>query len=530
MASAMPLLTANSTMPRALLVSEIFSHIISYVGTHQISTPVIDRITLHRRDPTTLSRRTLLALALTCRAFAEQALDALWETIMHLAPLLRCAGIVLPPIPPPGFVREELHEDHCIIPTESQLAIINRYAHRIRFLIMTHASWQIHVEYFLQTLVCSSKVLLPNLRSLFVDCNHFCHLVPPLLGPRLRHLTIKITYYENHEHYKGDEEDVLPAFDMVMRSLPSSCPSLESFKVYANYILGPWDVPTLALPLSHAIQNLHNLHSVVTPAITKDAMIHLGSLSSLTSLQTHLPTGSDLEDIFGSSRGPFLFENHESVDWVIKEWRDTEVFTRLWPRKLTTMILRSDKITLGGGPLQVLFNSLHTREAFRHLQRIHLLDSYRCKRTSADTAITIETIRPLFYLSHLQVVEFNTESCIDIDNDGLVEMAEAWPCLEVLSLNKDSGCRARNPVTLLGFVNFVDLCPRLKKLWITITWADVHEDVEDMESLLDLEGRRDSDLEYLKLYSPPKEKCTACDWSSEVTVLIEKLFPRVVFE
>ncbi|KAG1745004.1 uncharacterized protein EDB91DRAFT_1246521 [Suillus paluster] len=515
-------------MPRALLVSEIFSHIISYVGTHQISTLFISEIPVHRRDPTTLSRRTLSALALTCRAFTEQALDALWETMMHLTPLLRCAGIMLP-MPREGHVREELQEDHCIIPTESQLAIINRYAHRIRFLTMTYASWQTHVEFFLQTLVCSSKVLLPNLRSLFVDCNHFCHLVPPLLGPRLRHLTINIKYHEKDEHYKGDE-DVLPVFDMVIRSLPSSCPSLESFKVYANYSLGPWDVPTFALPLSHAIQNLHNLHSVVTPAITKDAMIHLGSLSSLTSFQTHLPTGSDLEDIFGSSRGPFLFENHESVDWVIKEWRDTEVFTRLWPHKLTTMTLRSDKITLGGGgPLQVLFDSLHTREAFRHLQRIHLLDSFHCKRTSADTAITIETIRPLFYLSHLQVVELNTKSRIDIDNDDLVEMAEAWPCLEVLSLNKDRGCSALNPVTLLGFVNFVDLCPRLKKLWITITWADAHEDVEDMESLLDLEGRRDSDLEYLKLDWAGEEKYEAWNWTSEVAVLLEKLFPRVVF-
>ncbi|KAG1744956.1 uncharacterized protein EDB91DRAFT_1121801 [Suillus paluster] len=501
MASKMPPLVANNTMPRALLVSEIFSNIISYVGTPQIT-----GIPLRRSDSTILSRRTLFALALTCRAFSEQALDALWETIVRIVPLLQCAAIILPP-----KTLSQDDEDFCVIPTESQLAIINRYAHRVRFLTMPYDQLPGHVEYFLQTFVCSSKVLLPNLRG-------------------LEHLTLITYYYKKCGGYEGDEEHVLPAFGMVIRSLPSSCPLLESFKVYVeNWNCNARDVlcDAFARPLSHAIQNLQKLHTVVTPAITKDALTHLGDLSSLTSLQTPLPTGSDLEDILGSSHGPFLFKNLESVDWVITEWQDIEVLTRLWPRKLPTLSLQSNAIKFDAGALQVLFAALHTREVFRYLQRIHLSDFQ--SRSPHTEDITIETIRPLFYLSHLQVVDFNMASSIDIDNDDLEEMAQGWPCLEVLLLNEKRGCNAPNPVTLLGFVNFVDLCPRLKKLCIGITLIDMDEDFDlDMKSLLNLEPRRDSDtLEYLKLTCPHDEKNIICDWGSRVGMLIAKLFPRV---
>ncbi|KAG0704045.1 hypothetical protein DFH29DRAFT_1078514 [Suillus ampliporus] len=491
-------------MPRALLVSEIFSNVISYVGTHVMY-------------PSALSRRTLLALAVTCRAFSEQALDSLWKAIKNIVPLLRCAGITLPPKNLPQ------DDDGSIIPTESQLAIINRYAHRVRFLIMCYNDWPRRVQSFLQTLVYSSKVLMPNLRGLVIGTDEFFHLLPPLLGPRLQHLTIYTAYHEDNE------ADVLrrPALDMVLRSLPSSCPSLESFKVYINNTYGPWDLPSIAPLLSHAIQNLQKLHTVVALSmmITKDALTRLPS--SLTSIETQLPAGSDLEDIFGSSRGPFLFENIESVDWWIKEWQDVEDFARLWPRKLTSMSLRSNMVTFDPEPLQVLFDTFHTRDPFRHLQCIHLLESLGCLSTLTKV-ITIDTIRPLFYLSQLQVLDINTKSSVDIDEQDLEEMADAWPCLEVLLLNKKHGCHPPSPpgVTLRGVVEFVALCPRLTKLCLGITLDYMEKDFDlDMDSILNLEPRRDSDtLEYLMLSHP---RSIREDFAERLGMLIEKLFPRV---
>ncbi|KAG0695678.1 hypothetical protein DFH29DRAFT_1083257 [Suillus ampliporus] len=450
-------------MPRALLISEIFSNIISHVGTHVMYG---DR----RAGPSAVSSRTLLALALTCRAFSEQSLDALWETSTGISSLLRCAGMA---------------GNNSSMITESQLAIISRYAHRVRFLTMGNDNLMPHqVQSFLQTLSYSSKTLMPNLRGLVVETSLLLHLVPPLLGPRLQHLTIKTTYYEDNK------SDVLwrPALDKFLRSLPSSCPSLQSFNVYIDTGRHARDVPSIAPLLSYAIQNLQQLRTVTAPSITKDALTHLPT--SLTSIETHLPTGGDLEDILGSSHGQLVFKNLESVDWWIKEWRDVEDFTRLWPGKLTSLSLRckpirfdqelrSDTIVFDPDLLEVLFDSLHTRDAFRYLQCIRVSQSSNYTRKLE--VITIETLRPLFHLAHLRVVEINTASSISLSEEDLKEVAAAWPCLEVLLLNKELGWHAPTPLTAVEVVRFIELCPRLTELCVGITLGHVDEEFDHLQ-------------------------------------------------
>lgn len=82
--------TVNSTVPRALLVSEILSNIIGYINAD------VDKRAVREWSGSYVipSGPTLFALALTCRAFSEQALDALWEFLIGFEPLMRCAGII----------------------------------------------------------------------------------------------------------------------------------------------------------------------------------------------------------------------------------------------------------------------------------------------------------------------------------------------------------------------------------------------------------------------------------------------------
>jgi hypothetical protein len=79
------LFTVNRTMPRALLVSEILSNIISYLNVK------FDQRATHQWQGSYAipSGLTLFTLALTCRAFSEQALDALWDTLIGFEPLTR---------------------------------------------------------------------------------------------------------------------------------------------------------------------------------------------------------------------------------------------------------------------------------------------------------------------------------------------------------------------------------------------------------------------------------------------------------
>jgi hypothetical protein len=217
------------------------------------------------------------------------------------------------------------------IPTEAQMAIISRYANRVRSAKFLY-QWPTKlcpVKSFLQTLAYSSKVLMPNLRDLHVR-SHFTHLLRPLLGPRLRHLCICASIFKYQQDLQFWPRISL---HMILLSLPTTCPSLESFTFYlrqgSSSRPDPWDGP-LALPVSYAIQNLQKLRTVNVPAITKDALTYLGGLSSFTSIKTRLPTGSDLEDFLNLSRSPILFENFNSVDWEIEEWRDVEVFTHVY--------------------------------------------------------------------------------------------------------------------------------------------------------------------------------------------------------
>ncbi|KAG2098082.1 hypothetical protein BD769DRAFT_1700668 [Suillus cothurnatus] len=448
------LLSVNRTMPRALLISEIFSNIISHLN--------VDECDAHQwqADYVAPSGPTLFALALTCRAFSEQALDALWNTLRGVEPFMRCAGII--------SEEGERLQDFPIIPTEAQMAIISRYANRVR----------------------SANILLEGSDAKPTRLACQISLYPP--APPLTWPTSA------------------PSLHLCIYLQVSARPAVLAENFVAHDLTGssslpdPWDGP-LALPVSYAIQNLQKLRTVNVPAITKDALTYLGGLSSFTSIKTRLPTGSDLEDFLNSSRSPILFENFNSVDWEIEEWRDVEAF----------------------------FDSLHVREAFRNLQCIRLTD-FANYDVPIGTVITIDTIRPLFYLSHLRVVEINTASCRSIGEDELEEIGQAWPCLEVLLFNESNGFMPNAPliplrVSLSDVVRFVERYPRVRQLSIGITISSVNDDYDMEEASLRALEPRDSNsrLNFLVLKYPPNEENMQRTYQSRFDILLKKLFPRL---
>ncbi|KIK39122.1 hypothetical protein CY34DRAFT_108384 [Suillus luteus UH-Slu-Lm8-n1] len=501
-------------MHHALLIPEILSYIISHIT-------VDERCGIWPADYVKSSAPTLVALALTCRAFSEPALDALWKDPEGVEPFMRCAGM----IPAPQYTMQR-DKEYFIVPTKTQLSIMARYGHRVRSLNVSMERWRpgYPTQLFLRIISGSSGVLVPNLRSLEIDlpCK-FLHMVPPLLGLRMQCFIICISDYEQ------DGENVHTVFE----HLSLNCPSLESLTVlHSSHLFRNPDhnVPYI-LPMSRAIQQMPKLRVVNVPAITKDALVYLGGLPSVTEISFRLPTGSDLEDILGSSRNPVFFENVDNVEWEIEEWQDVEVFTRLWPSKLTSMTLRSE-VKFDPSLLQVLCDSLHVRETFRNLQRIYLFenDTYQL---SPSTIITLDTIRPLFYLSQLRVVYIDART-MNIGANGLVEMAEAWKCLEMLILNKmDGSMSGAAPmsqwITVPEVVSFVERCPSLKSLWIGVTLRTVADDYDMDEASLRALVPRDSKskLVSLKLNYPRNEDHIRKTYSSSFGWLFSKLFPRI---
>lgn len=407
------------------------------------------------------------------------------------------------------------------------MVIVDRYAHRVRFLKMTTHDWQSHlVQSFLQTLAYSAKVLMPNLRCLSGQFSSFSssilHLLRPLLGPRLQDISI-----HTRDSFEKQAFSQRTALHVVLQTLHSCCPSLEifCFDTYSSIHSSAWDAHT-ARAASHSIQRLQKLRTVAVPAITKDALAHLGGLPCLTSLDTYLPTGNVLEEVFRSSRTPFPFENLRSIDWEIEDWADVEVFTRLWSQNLTRLSLRS-KIPFDPSLLQTMFESFHTSEAFKYLQSIHFTQSSECP-INPTIIFTNNTIRPLLHLRHLRVVEFDTGSSIWVDNDDLKRMAKAWPCLKELYLNETHGCHNPTPqVTLLGLVEFIELCPLLTTLYVgSVTLAGVDMDAYEDFHISNIEPCRSRTLKSLSLTYPyAQERHDDIVWRGYLEDFLDTLFP-----
>jgi hypothetical protein len=173
-----------------------------------------------------------------------------------------------------------------------------------------------------------------------------------------------------------------------------------------------------------------------------------------------------------------------------------------------------------------MFESFHTREAFKYLQSIHFTQSFRCP--IVPTIITNNTIRPLLYLSHLRIVEFDTVSSIWVDNDDLKRMAKAWPCLKEFYLNEAYGCHNPTPgVTLLGLVEFIELCPLLTTLCIgSVTLAGVNMDSDEGFHMDNIEPCRSRTLEYLTLTYPyAQERHDDIMWRECLEDFLGTLFP-----
>lgn len=265
---------------------------------------------------------------------------------------------------------------------------------------------------------------MPNLRCLSGDFLSFSssvmHLLRLLLGPRLQDISIDTSSSAGERMFLQRT-----ALHVVLRTLHSCCPYLENFR--CGTYSSTWDAHT-ARAASYSIQRLQKLRIVAVPAITKDALAHLGGLPCLTSLSTYLPTGSDLGDVFRSSLAPFPFENLRSVEWEIEDWADVEVFTRLWSHKLTKLSLRS-KVHFDPGLLQILFESFHTREAFQYLQSIHFTQSSGCHNPTPGVTLPglVEFIE-LYPRLTILCIGSVTLAGVDVDSDEDLHMDNVEPC------------------------------------------------------------------------------------------------------
>ncbi|KAG2038350.1 hypothetical protein BDR03DRAFT_918573 [Suillus americanus] len=408
-------------------------------------------------------KKTLLALALTCKSFTEPALDLLWRHLDGLEPLIRC-------LPQSLWKQNRKKLEFQRTMTLDDWSIFCKYNYRVRSLLN-----QCHQRYSKDT-ICGTKVwralsrppfslpLLPNLTSLTWanTSDKTFQYVQLFVTPKLTMLHISTAYYGRFTFGSSKQS--------IFSSIAKSCPSISDlgFDFGRNrdeYTESVGDTSTVLRLWSH-------LTSVRTGTISEATILHLSKLPSLRVLKFTLPSTSISTDAQKLLQRPVFCALQE-----LEVTFNSLVILDAFLEKLTiTPKVLSFAITRGVGSeraLPGLISRLSDVCTHSSLQEVRL--SITGQPAYYNASIEAAAFQPLFAFRNLRKLDFEPGAfcTVQMDDASLLQMAKAWPYLEELCLSKHG---SRYKVTPHAFVLLLRHCPRLHSVAVPINWStiDVH--------------------------------------------------------
>ncbi|KAJ7772228.1 hypothetical protein B0H16DRAFT_1714437 [Mycena metata] len=115
-----------------------------------------------------------------------------------------------------------------------------------------------------------------------------------------------------------------------------------------------------------------------------------------------------------------------------------------------------------------LYIALTVSCSLNSLTRLHLRLGSCDRNPSAECTITDGMMRILFYITKLTSLQLTSAAQFTIHDGTILDAAQAWPCLEDLTL--DSFCRPLTPplLTVESIYSLAQHCPRLRSLHLTL--------------------------------------------------------------
>ncbi|EIW86117.1 hypothetical protein CONPUDRAFT_140821 [Coniophora puteana RWD-64-598 SS2] len=120
---------------------------------------------------------------------------------------------------------------------------------------------------------------------------------------------------------------------------------------------------------------------------------------------------------------------------------------------------------------------------------LRTLDVREFANRPPDVFIDQHTFSRLRTFQHLSQISIDTGRCaVDLDDNALLQMAEAWPNLMALSINPMTGWRRRSQVTFRGRITFISKLPQLSELGAavdgnTLTLLNIEHDSNGQTSI-----------------------------------------------
>ncbi|KIM36384.1 hypothetical protein M413DRAFT_292532 [Hebeloma cylindrosporum] len=409
---------------------DILDEVCEYLAYDQDSAP----------DEVSTSKRNLLRLALTCKAFIEPALDRLWRSLDCLFPLLKIL---------PAFSQSDgTYVLRGAISAEDWMRF-DSYARRIRKFVYTrdpdNLDIAMHVYFRLAQL--RSTALLPSLRHLHcpaVSQNDF--LVSGIclfLSPSLQTLEFESI---------SSVEDKLCG--TVLHTLYSDGARMEKVTLRGHGL--SWDTLSMAIKFEH----LRELE-----------LAGMGKSLDLKLLQQigALPWLVDLAVDFTDSTIPPLEEDIGLRDLKSLMITGPIPFIESFLPRIATPYLETFVAVAPSNPpvdKKAFLESVVSRWKDT-LSRIGLV---RQQTDDAVESLTVAVLAPLLPLRRLTYLRVEGYS-MDLTDLHILEFANAWPLMTTLLLPFIAAGRPRPTIHSLRTV--ASLLPHLRHLRIPLDTADV---------------------------------------------------------
>ncbi|KAJ7187410.1 hypothetical protein C8R46DRAFT_981703 [Mycena filopes] len=401
-----------------------------------------------------LGKHGLTVWARTSTVTGKPALDLLWEAQDTISHLLNCM--------PAGI----WNKDRVSSDWERPLV----YMDRVRTLVCT--DWSLHMPgdlpglFEILRLSLPTPFLFPRLRSLhwIFSSTPTLSLVSLLLAPGITNIAI-------------GSFDTIPHLT-ILAALSTKCPLLVDVKVIQP------DKPAINQfqAVSCFVRELARVESLELASLEQRGFEHLGRLDSLQTLTVKSPTVSP---VFLLPKYPA--HSFRSLRFLVLKTAPLQsvlAFTRALSRS---------PFTFASSALEGLMIDVSPAPDASSLMQIYVALKKNLPRTSLTTLqitsralpnlhrfpvepppITIATIQCLFHFTHLTSVILRPPTGIDLADNDILALANAWSQLEHLSLRSRSAAQPLR-ATLRSLFHLARFCPDLETLAMSIDASVVPE-------------------------------------------------------
>ncbi|SJL05205.1 uncharacterized protein ARMOST_08571 [Armillaria ostoyae] len=409
----------------------------------------------------TLGSKTLCALALTCHATRDMALDYLWQDISGMEPLLSIfphtvsSRSNLPWIPPNAI-------------SDETWARFDRYSSRIRSITLAARSRILHSPtIFLRLAELKQEPLLPKLQKLIVDVafaadtSVLLFLSSPLLDE------VEITFPSD------PEADMAP---MSIWTVGWKVPGLRSltFTHHLHQVDYP-SPPEPVFPFS-SFPHLRQLRklNIKTYSVDFSCLVQLSSLPHLAELQVIVARSGNPQQRLSQIAFPSL----ESLDVAADVSLMPSILRLIRQGSLTSLTYRNwlDPNFIGfADSLQAFHAEIVSRfPSLTSLTLNYCPYDYTPPSREEDRESLRAVMQPLYDLSRLQIFVYNSVPCMHNDAVAL-RLATSWPEIRTLCVSNLLGTSP----TYRILAALATHCPFLTRLIIPITFPENYDPLPD---------------------------------------------------